>query len=163
MYGHSGTDARSRANREKCYAEVVPQLLTIRKHAGCIGGDFNSIMDKADATHHPEAKLSGSLMRVTKVFDMKNSYRTMYPKVKAFSRYYGDSRGQGATRIDTQYHFGDITIKEAEYFHLSFSDHHGIVVFNCLPDPLARILCPKGSPSFKLRDDVINDQEFQQS
>jgi hypothetical protein len=68
------------------------------------------------------------------VFDMKDSYRAMYPKVK----------GQGATQIDTQYYFGNITIKEAEYFPLTFSDHYGLVFTICLPEPLARILCPKG-------------------
>ena len=44
---------------------------------------------------------------------MKDSFRSLYPKAKAFSRYYSDTRGQGATRIDRQYHFGEITIKEA--------------------------------------------------
>ena len=66
LYAHSGTDARSRSNREQFFAEVVPQLLTSRKQAGCVGGDLNCIIDKADATDHPEAKLSGSLKRVTK-------------------------------------------------------------------------------------------------
>ena len=163
LYGHSGTDERSRAYRENFYAEVVPQLLTSRKHDGCVGGDFNCIIDKADATNHPEAKMSNCLKRVTKVFDMKDSFRALYPKVKAFSRYYGDTRGQGATRIDRQYHFGNITIREAKYLPLSFSDHHSFIVTICLPDPLLKIICPKAWPSHTLSDEVIYDQEFQES
>ena len=90
--------------------------------------------------------MSNCLKRVIKVFDMRDSFRTLHPKVTTFSRYYGDTRGQGATRIDRQYHFGNITVKEAKYFALSFSDHHGLIVTICLPDPLARILCPKRRP-----------------
>ena len=102
------------------YAEVVPQLLINRKQMGCIGGDLNCIIDKKDATNHPDAKMSNSLKRVTKVFSMKDSFRSLYPKVEAFSRYYGDTRGKGATRIDRQYHYGEIVIKEAKYLPLAF-------------------------------------------
>ena len=77
-------------NREHFYAEVVPS----RKQSGCIGGDFNSIIDKGDASHHPEAKLSGSLKRVTKVFDMKDSYSTGPCTLRLRL-----SRGQGAFRV----------------------------------------------------------------
>ena len=161
LYGHSGTDARSRASRDNFFGEVVPQLLTSRRKTGCIGGDLNCIVNKADATDHQEAKMSNSLKRVIKTFDMTDSFRDLFPKAKAFSRYYGDVRGQGATRIDRQYHFGDVTIQDARYLPLSFSDHHGLVVTICLPDPLSKIICPSGSPSFKLRDEVIYDLEFQ--
>ena len=109
IYGHSGTDAISRASREKFYAEVVPQLLTSRKLMGCIGGDWNSIVEKSDATVHPESKMSNCLKRVLKTFELKDSFRSLYPKTEAFSRYYGDSRGHGASRIDRQYHYGNIS------------------------------------------------------
>ena len=56
FYGHSGTDAKSKSNRENFCSEVVPQLLTNTRQAGFIGGDWNCILDKADATAHPEAK-----------------------------------------------------------------------------------------------------------
>ena len=163
LYAHSGTDAQSRSSRENFFAEIVPRLLTNRKSMGCIGGDLNCIIDKADATNHPESKLSNSLKRVTKVCDMKDSFRLLYPKVKAFSRYYGDTRGQGATRIDRQYHFGNISIKEAKYLPLAFSDHHGLVVSICLPEAFSKMVCPNTRPSFKLKDEVIHDAEFQES
>ena len=135
FYGHSGTDARSRAGRENFCSEVVPQLLTNSRPVGCIGGDWNCIVDKADATAHPESKMSNSLKRVLKTFELKDSFRQLYPKSESFSRYYGDTRGQGASRIDRQYHWGPLTIKEAKYLPLSFSDHHGLVVTICLPEP----------------------------
>ena len=56
FYGHSGTDAISRGNREHFCAEIVPQLLTNSRSVGCVGGDWNCIVDKADATAHPESK-----------------------------------------------------------------------------------------------------------
>ena len=163
FYGHSGTDGRSRANRDNLYGEIVPQLLTSRKKDGCVGGDLKCIIEKADATNHPEAKMSNCLKRVVKAFSMKDSYRTLYPKVKAFSRYYADTRGQGATRIDRQYHFGNLTIKEAKYLPLSFSDHHSFVVTISLPNSLSRIICPKARSSYRLSDEVIYDPEFQES
>ena len=85
-YGHSGTDARSRASRKNFCVEVVTQLLTDSRPAGCIGGDWNCIVDKADATVHPEAKFSNSLKRVLKTFDLVDSFRLLYPKSESFSR-----------------------------------------------------------------------------
>ena len=161
FYGHSGTDARSRASREQFCAEVVPHLLTNTKYDGCIGGDWNCILDKRDATAHPESKLSNSLKRVVKTFDMHDSFRTLFPKEEAYSRYYSDARGQGATRIDRQYHWGNVIIKSAKYLPLSFSDHHGLVIQVALPNHLSRIICPKGRPSFKLKEEVISDPYFQ--
>ena len=62
---------------------------------------------KADATSNPEAKISNSLKRVVKTFDMSDSFRSVHPKAEAYSRYYGDVRGHGASRLDRQYHWAD--------------------------------------------------------
>ena len=94
---------------------------------------------------------------------MSDSFRILHPKAEPYSRYYGDTRGHGASRIDRQYHWGELTIKSAKYLPLSFSDHHGLVVQVLLPVHLNRILCPKGRPSFRLKAEVINDSLFQQS
>ena len=128
-----------------------------------MGGDWNCIIAKADATVNPETKLSNTLKRVINTFEMADSFRTLHPKAKEYSRYYGDVRGHGASRIDRQYHWGGINIKEAKYLPLSFSDHHGLVVQVILPDHLDRILCPKGRLSFRLKPEVINDTQFQHS
>ena len=105
LYAHSGTDSASKTDRERFFSEIVPQLLTNRRSRGCIGGDLNCIISKEDATTNQESKMSNCLKRVTKVFDMQDSFRSIHPKERAFSRYYNDSRGVGATRIDRQYHF----------------------------------------------------------
>jgi hypothetical protein len=55
--------------------------------------DLNCIVNKADATDHQDAKMSNSLKRVIRAFDMTDSFRNLFPKAKAFSRYYGDARG----------------------------------------------------------------------
>ena len=144
FYAHSGTDSRSRASRENFCSEVVPQLLTNSRQSGCIGGDWNCIEYKSDATANPETKISNSLKRVVKAFDLLDSFKTIHPKVQAYSRYYGDVRGHGASRIDRQYHWGEITIKEAKYLPLSFSDHYGLVISLILPDHLSRMLSPRG-------------------
>ena len=52
---------------------------------------------------------------------------------------------------------------DAKYLTLAFSDHHGLVVTISLPDPLSKIICPKGAQSFRLRDEVILDSQFQQN
>ena len=54
IYLPSGTDGTSRHNRENYCAEVLPQMLVNRKTSGCIGGDFNCITNKLDATNNPE-------------------------------------------------------------------------------------------------------------
>ena len=51
IYLQSGSDGASRAARESYCAEVVPQLLLNAKDHGCLGGDFNCIINKADATN----------------------------------------------------------------------------------------------------------------
>ena len=163
LYGPSGTDAHSRSEREKFFAEVLPQLLTSRKSTGCIGGDLNCIIDKIDATNHPEAKMSNSLKRVTQAFNLKDSFRSIYPKVMAYSRYYENARATGATRIDRQYHWGEIYIKDVKYLPLAFSDHHSLVVTMILPTPFSKLICPVSYPPFKVKDEVIYDEQFQQN
>ena len=163
FYGHSGTDARSRSSRENLFSEVVPQLLINRKQVGCIGGDWNCKVEKIDATVNPESKISNTLKRVIKVFDMSDSFRSIHPKDKIFSRYYSDTRGSGASRIDRQYHFGNITVIEAKYTPLAFSDHHGLVVKISLPQAFSKLFCPRGRQSFRLRDEVVQDSIFKES
>ena len=60
IYFHSGTDGNSRAGREQICSEVLPNLLINSKDHGYIGGDFNCITNKIDATPHPEQKMFGA-------------------------------------------------------------------------------------------------------
>ena len=60
FYAHSGTDGASRTSRESFCGETIPNLFLNCQPSGCLGGDFNMIIDKKDATIHPEAKMSPS-------------------------------------------------------------------------------------------------------
>ena len=92
LYLPSGTDGISRNNRENYIGEIIPQMLVNRKPSGCIGGDFNCIISKTDATKYPESKMSPCLTRLVKTFNLTDSFRALHPKAAVFSRYY-ESRG----------------------------------------------------------------------
>ena len=162
LYLPSGTDAKSRAGREQYCAETIPKLLIHSNPTGCIGGDLNSIIDKKDATKHPEAKMSPSFQRLAKTFKWQDCFRDLHPNQQIFSRYYANARAEGATRIDRMYHWGEIKVKEAKYCSLAFSDHMAHIVSIFLPDQLCRILSPKSRPSYKIKQDVVNDSIFQE-
>ena len=162
IYLQSGSDGLSRASRENYCAEVLPQLLINSKDHGCIGGDFNCIINKSDATHNPENKMSPSLKRLVQTFDMHDSFRLLHPTLQMFSRYYGKDRCEGATRIDRNYQWGQLTVTQAQYVSISFSDHMALVVTVLLPDPLSVIMSPKTKPLFKVRREVAEDQSFKE-
>ena len=64
----------------------------------------------------------------------KYSYRQLHPDTKAFSRYFnGAEGGIGASRIDRCYKWGNVTIVEAGYLSIAFSDHMVHVVKLTLP------------------------------
>ena len=79
IYFDSGTDGISRNGREKLCSEVLPNLLTNSKNSGYIGGDFNCIIDKKDATNNPEQKMSRSLVRLKINQDWKDTFRSLHP------------------------------------------------------------------------------------
>ena len=161
FYAQSGTDGQSRARRETFCAETIPNILINCKSSGCLGGDFNMIINKQDATAHQAAKMSPTFQRVVRTFKWTDSYRELHPNTSQFSRYYGEGRGGGATRIDRCYHYGNITVKSATYLPLAFSDHHAHVVTVELPDPFARLMCPRPFPSFRIKAEVVKDETFQ--
>ena len=162
IYLHSGTDASSRAGRENYCCEVLPMLLMNTNDTGCIGGDFNCIVDKKDATNYPESKMSRGLQRLIKLKGWQDSFRSLYPSSNSFSRYYENSRAEGATRIDRNYHFGELTLTEAKYIPLAFSDHLAHIIRVSLPDPFGRILSPRSRASFRLKPEVILDGLFKE-
>ena len=161
-YLQSGTDGRSRASREKYCCDVLPGLLINSKDSGCLGGDFNCIVDKKDATNYPESKMSKGLQRLIRLKEWKDSYRYLHPTSETFSRYYENSRAEGATRIDRNYHFGQVTVIAAKYLPSAFSDHMAQIIKISLPDPMARIISPKSRSSFRLKSEVITDKIFQE-
>ena len=89
-----------RSGRESYLSETIPSLLVNAKTSGCIGGDFNCISDKKDATKNPEVKISPSLKRIIKTFSWLDSYRILFPKSLNFSRYYDNDRfGEGPQEL----------------------------------------------------------------
>ena len=163
FYIDSGTDAMSRGKRENYFSEIVPQVMVNHKQHGFVGGDLNCIVDKQDATHNPESKISPSLKRLVKNFGWEDSFRSLYPQSKSFSRYYKHDRiGEGASRIDRCYHWGEIVVKESKYVSLAFSDHFGLIVTFSLPTQLSKLLSPKSRPFFKTRPEVVLDEIFKE-
>ena len=161
LYLHSGTDAQSRGNREHFCSESVPQLLVNCQELGCIGGDFNCITRAEDCTRHPESKMSPSLKRLIQTFNMKDSFRSLHPDSRLYSRYYSNDRhGDGATRIDRNYHWGQIDVLEAEYKAVAFSDHLAHVIKVAMPSPMDKIISPRTRPFFKTSPEVICDNVF---
>ena len=132
------------------------------KESGCCGGDFNCITKKNDATINPKSKMSRSLERHIKLKDLQDSYRVVCPKAETYSRYYANTRAEGASRIDRCYHYGGLKVKDAKYLPIAFSDHLAHVVQFILPAPLSKLLSPKSRQTFKLRAEVIKDQIFKE-
>ena len=149
FYLPSGTDGLSRNRRENYCSEIIPQILLNCQLSGCVGGDFNCITNKADASNHPEGKMSPSLKRLLKTFEWKDSFRALHPNISTFSRYYETRGTAGGTRIDRQYHWGQIDPVNAEYTPLLFSDHLAHTIKINLPEPLARMCSQKSRPLFK--------------
>ena len=126
-----------------------------------MGGDLNSITEKIDATTHPAAKMSPSLKRLIQTFNWKDSYRHLHPSDTQYSRYFENARGEGATRIDRCYHYGEIKINKASYKPLAFSDHHAHIVNITLPAQFCRLSCPRGNYTFRIKAEVVSDSIFQ--
>ena len=63
-----------------------------------------------------------------------------------------------ATRIDRQYHWGDISIIKSEYFPVAFSDHFGLFTEVEVPFNLCQQVSRRGS--FKIKNDVACDPAF---
>ena len=106
--------------------------------------------------------MSPCLGRMVKTFDLTDSFRTLHPTSRIFSRYYETRGTSGATRIDRQYQRGAIMSVMAEYTPIAFSGHLVHTVKVKVPDPLARLLSPTNRPIFKIREEVALDKEFQE-
>ena len=165
VYLPSGNDPTMRHKREEYFSETIPKLLIHKNDMGCIGGDWNSIENAADATKNPSQKVSSSLKRLVKAFSWFDSYRHLYPDARVFSRYYENKTfGDGATRIDRQYVWGQIQIIEAKYVGVAFSDHQALIVKIKLPQETFSLgmQYPKARLRFKANPDVVRDPIFQE-
>ena len=60
------------------------------------------------------------------------------------------------------YHYGSMSIKEARYISVSFSDHHSLIVRAALPLSFANLLTPRSRLPFKANPVVVRDPFFQE-
>ena len=92
-----------------------------------------------------------------------DSFKCLHPKKVQFSRYYSSNQqGEGASRIDRCYHWGELRAAEAEYHSISFSDHLSQRLIYTLPSPLDRQVAPKSKSQFKIPPEVVNDPDFKE-
>ena len=151
VYLEAGTDSNSRSAREQYLSDTLPNLLINRCSSGYLCGDWNCISDKRDATNHPDSKLSKSLNRLMKVFELKDSHRILFPSATDYSHFYSAGQINGATRIDRQYIWEAKNVRSSEYIPVAFSDHYGLVINLSVPFSPARQIFPQGSRSFKIK------------
>ena len=160
-YLHSGNDKSMRQNRELYFSQIIPQMLTNKKACGVFGADFNCISDKQDTMKYAEQKISPGLKKFLSVFSMSDSFRCLFPQSPVFSRYHNRGEtGEGASRLDRIYHYGEIKVKNAEYIAVSFSDHHSLIVEMELPSQFSKSRSPKSRPLFKASPSVVKDAVF---
>ena len=69
---------------------------------------------------------------------------------------------QGATRIDRSYNWGEVTVNEAKYEPVAFSDHMTYIVSLRVPNLPLSLLSPRSRPLFKVKPEVICDKLFQE-
>ena len=84
VYLPCGNEPVMRNLRENYISLIIPQLLINKKDLGCIGGDWNCIADKIDATKNQAQKVSASLKRAIKTFEWTDSYRNLYKNGGSF-------------------------------------------------------------------------------
>ena len=162
FYLPSGTDGPSKALREKYSAEILPQLLLQRQNHGAAGGDLNAIISCQDSNRNAQTKISPSFKTLVSSFSFIDSFRILHPKSIQFSRYYcNDRHGEGASRIDRCYHWGNLKVLEAEYHSISFSDHLSHRLKYALPLHLDRYIAPNSKPQFRIPPEIASDPEFQ--
>ena len=159
VYLEAGTASPSRASRENYTGEILPNLLVNSCSVGVIGGDWNNITDKRDATNHASSKMSPNLSKLIKVFSWNDSHRELYPDRLDYSHYYN----LGATRIDRQYYWGNISVNKSIYIPVAFSDHLGLLTEVAVPFKVSRQYASGGRPNFKIKNDIARDPEFKKS
>ena len=85
----TGTASQNpRQLREEYSSTVIPQLLSRCLAQGAIGGDLNSVISAIDCTKNYDVKNSPSFRRLVNAFSLKDSYRTLFPTKRQYSRYF---------------------------------------------------------------------------
>ena len=160
VYLESGTDSSSRKARESYCNSVLPNMLVNRSKVGCIGGDWNCLVNKKDASNLPDSKMSPGLKRLIALMDWKDSHQLLHPSSNDFSHYYKFGNVSGATRLHRQYIWGEVSIKKSDYVPVAISDHLGLATEITLANNFQYCKLPKGTKSFKISNEVACDKQF---
>ena len=99
--------------------------------------------------------MSPCLKRVVNAFTLADSFRSLHPQDKNFSRYYGRAGQEAATRLDRSFHWGEVRVVEARYEAVAFSDHLAYLVELEVPDVMMKMMSPKSRPLFKMSPEVV--------
>ena len=106
--------------------------------------------------------MSKCLERLVKLKGWSDSFRILHPTSLKYSRFYENTRAEGASRIDRCYQFGNLVVKQAIYVPVAFSDHMAHVVEFLVPDNYAQMIMPKCWPSFRVKAEVIRNNVFKE-
>ena len=127
-----------------------------------LGGDWNCITENKECTHFPEQKKSPTLKRLINLHELKDTYRTLHPKGKEYSRYYTIKENlSGATRLDRIYTSKHMTIVNAKYLPNPFSDHFCYITSIKTDNYSQKSHVPRPQPSFKIHPKVVDDPDIQ--
>ena len=136
-------------------------MLVNRKPCGLLSADFNCIADNLDSLKYAEQKISPTLKRFIHVFNLSDSFRCLHPDAKVFSRYGSAAAGEGATRLDRTYHYGELKIVAANYVGASFTDHLCLIVEAEIPGKISTSVTTQSCPLFKANQMTVKDSVFQ--
>ena len=124
-----------------------------------MGGDWNSIIAKHDATWNPKPKISLSLRNLVWTFNCNDDLRSLNKDSKAMSHFYEYPK-PGATRIDRAYSYGGLKPVTAFYISPGFTDHLALIISYELPAHIERKLLPRSHPYFKVKPYILDDPIF---
>ena len=162
VYPKAGTDSESKQEREDLINITLPNMMHHHKTNVVIGGDWNCITENSECTNFPEQKKSPTLKRLLNLYDLKDTYKTLHPRGKDFTRYYS-TKGNfiNATRLDRIYLSKHQNPIYAKYLPNPFSDHYCYITKIKTDDLSQKSYVPKPKPSFKIHPRVVDDPDFQ--
>ena len=162
VYPKAGTDSESKQEREDLLNLTLPNMLHHHKVNLIIGGDWNCITENHECTDFPDQKRSPTLKRLLNLYNLKDTYKHIYPRGREFSRYYANKGNQvNATRIDRIYFSKHLSPTQAKYIPNPFSDHYSYITNIQTSDLSQKSFVPKPKPSFKIHPNIVDDPDFQ--
>ena len=137
-------------------------MLLHHKNNLILGGDWNCITENKDCTQHPDQKRSPTLKRLINLHNLKDTYKTLHPKGREFSRYYtSKDNNSGAIRLDRIYTSTSLSPVDAKYLPNPFSDHYSYITKIKTNEVSHSTFVPKPKPSFKIHPKIVDDLNFQ--